>query len=94
MLAATLDEESKFAKNFIVNDKLKSRQEYKVGDKVWLYRKENRKGHEVSKKNKLRKTGPVTITAAHGNGIYTIVDESSDYWAKMHDRFLTKYRTY
>ena len=90
VLHATFMEEKKFVRNLKRNERVKGLQEFKVGDLVWLFRKENRKGHKVSKKYQVSKTGPVTVTRVFPvRDVYMVEDVQTGHRNKVHSKFLS-----
>eukprot|EP00466_Bigelowiella_natans_P006527 jgi/Bigna1/135230/aug1.28_g9938 len=95
LLYATMKEDYKLVKNFTRNEKLNTQDEYKVGDMVWLFRKENRKENAVTKKYEIKKTGPVTIVARSSRShTYQIIDPKTGYNNNVHAKYLSPYGTF
>lgn len=95
LLHREFNEELKFFKNLKRNEKLGQLSDYQIGDVVWLYRNENRKGHHVTKKYEPKKTGPVTVVSRNEKAeTYGVMDMATGYSAKVHARFLSPYGTF
>ena len=95
MLFQTLQSDNRFAQNYKHNAKCGQLQQYEVGDRVWLYRKEDRKDCPVRNKYNIKKTGPCTVTAkSERSNTYTVVDEATGYRNQVHAKWLSPEGTY
>eukprot|EP00466_Bigelowiella_natans_P003865 jgi/Bigna1/131411/aug1.14_g6119 len=90
LLRAALKEDHELVKNFRRNEKLDTQDECKVGDVVWLFRKENRKESAVTKKCEIKKTGPVAVVARSTKShACQIIDPKTGHSNDVHAKHLS-----